>query len=258
MVRPSYKKKKTYPTQRPKYSPMRSMSYTRNRFVTRTLGTPTAYGESKYYEVDYQPTPIPLIGSTWSVTNAVVLPNLGFRVIAAPTRGTESFDREGRKIKLCSVRINGLINQVPQVSQTAGDNSTHFRLILVLDTQCNGTQALGADVIASSNASTNNTSQIYSFQNISTFGRFKILKDKRYSITSVPIAGIGTSLIQGGSLKQFKINHVFSKPLVINFNAGNTGGVGDVVDNNVFLMCGATNVEAAPSLQFRCRIMFKE
>lgn len=259
MARPSYRKKKPV-TQRTRFSPMVRVNPTlvRPRFVPRTLGSPSAYGESKYYEVDYVPTPIPAIGSTWSVANAVTVPNLGNRVLAAPTRGTESFDREGRKIKLMSIRLNCLINQVPQVTQTAADNSTYFRILLVLDTQCNGTQALGADVLQSSASSTGNVSQLYSFQNISTFGRFRILKEKRYSITNVPIAGVGTSLIQGGSLKQFKINHVFSKPLIINFNSGNTGAVGDLVDNNLFLMCGASNVEAVPSLQYRSRIVFKE
>lgn len=251
MVRPSYNKK-TLPYKRRTTIMKRKPTY-----VPRSLGNPKAYGESKYYETDYGPQNIPAIINSWATINAVNFPN-GTKAIACPTRGSESFDREGRMIKVHSVRIHGLVTVPFQGVQLNPDTTPMIRGLLVLDTQCNGTQTNGDQVLASSTGSTG-VFQIHSFMNIGQFGRFKVLKEFRMYFPPLPIAVVTTTnLVQSGCSRPLVINHVFKKPLIIHFNSGNTGTVGDIVDNNIFMMVGCNEIGTLPSLQWRSRIKFTE
>lgn len=147
----------------------------------------------------------------------------------------------GNKYQLRKIRIKGQI--VPAVASDAADVPTaaFTRIVLVLDTQPNGTQAQGEDIfndLGSTSASN------YSFVAMGkgAGGRYQILKDKIFKNDPVVAGTDGASTlstVRGGNI--FKMNYNFRDPYMVQLKVGAaTPAVAQLQNCNVFLLAHST------------------
>lgn len=224
--------------------------------VPRTRGV-YAKGEMKYFdsEMDYTVT----ASSDWTATEAdpTAVPVAGINTLFCPTVGAGINQRIGKQVYVYKLKINGVVTVAAQADQTAADTSGSLRLILFQDTQTNATQAQGEQLMT---PPTGNTSVLAnsSFQNLANFGRFKVLKDKRWQLATTPITYDGTNIEQMGYQVPFKFVANFPKGVDVRFNSTNGGTIADIVTNSWHLLAQCSNVALAPHVQYSCRVCYKE
>lgn len=220
----------------------------RQFFVARSFGNPRAVTERKYFDSERNAA---LAALTTSWAGGELDPATG-NSLFFPVRGSDFNNIEGRKCQVLSIKIKGFFTMAAQANQTTTDDPGVIRICLVMDKQTNGAQLNAEDVINSGAAS----QAISMFQNPAFFGRFKVLKDKFYSLQNPAITWDGTNLEQNGLTKPFKITHKFRKPIIVHLNATNGGTPADCIDNSFHVIGGCTNNELAQSIDYKCRITF--
>jgi hypothetical protein len=236
--------------------------------VARTRGV-YGQGEMKYYDTRFL-GPIPIsanwtgteIDPTASVEGTPVATPLG---LVQPVQGAAINQRIGREINLFKLKIRGVINLTSFTDQADFLAPMLVRLLLVQDQQTNASQAQGEQVMDNS---TDANGYALAFQNLSNFGRFRVLKDK-VMVFGPPQYGAG-DLAAGAQTtfgnavgRSFKINYNFKEPVKIRFNATNAGTVADVIDNSFHLFCNAgvnptTGSDQQGYIIYRCRACYKE
>lgn len=221
------------------------------RTVARSRG-PMATGEMKYYDSSLLAGNVQF-STDWTGTE---LDPSTTSCLFVPGQGSQINQRIGRKVKVMKLKMRGVITCVSQSDQTGADSASLIRLVVVQDTQTNGTQMQGENVFGELSVDTN--SAVTWFSNPDNFGRFKILKDKMFNLENPSMAYDGTNIEQSGLARYFKFNINFKKPVVVNFNATNGGTVADIVDNSFHVIAVATATGIAPTLSYMCRVSYKE
>lgn len=207
-----------------------------------------AVTERKYYDSEFSGT-LTTIGGDWTGTE---VDPATLNTLCVPVTGNDINNRIGRKIDVLSIKIRGAIVWPSQTNQTAADTCSQVRVILYQDKQTNATQAQGEQLINSGGAS----QALYMFQNPASFGRFRVLKDKMYSVGNPSITYDGTNVEQSGLARNFKMNVKFKKPVRINFNSTNGGTVADIVDNSFHIIVGAIVGTSTTVFQYKSRVVY--
>jgi hypothetical protein len=224
--------------------------------VPRTRGV-YAKGEMKYFdsEMDYTVS----ASTDWTATEAdpTATPVAAINTLFCPTQGAAINQRIGRECFVKKIKINGVVTVATQTNQTAADIAGTLRLILFQDTQTNASQAQGEQLMT---APVGNTAILAnsSFQSLNNFGRFKVLKDKRWALAHSEIVYDGTNVEQSGFHIPFKFVVNYPKGVPVRFNATNGGTIADIVDNSWHLLAQATEISLAPHVQYQCRVCFRE
>lgn len=241
-----YKRKRPPSTTSNKQYKKPRTAYNQNlRFTPRSYGNALAVTERKYFDTQASGT-IQGTSGSWAYGEADPATLL---TLFVPTLGNDINNRIGRKVQLLSLKLHCEVVSPAQTNQTAPDASTVIRVILVRDMQTNGVQLNAEDVINSGDAS-----QAFNmFQNTAFFGRFKVLKDKRYILQDPNITYDGTNMEQQGLSKYFSWTVKFRKPLYIHFNGINGGTVADIIDNSFHMLALCSDVALAPILRYKCR-----
>lgn len=233
--------------------------------VARTRGAAVT-GEMKYYDADLTSMNITATTTTWpagTMQDPSSSINLGSAAVAnpgtlcAPTVGSALNQRVGRDIKVLKCRVRGMVSVAAQSGQNTADAASTVRLMLVLDTQSNASQMTGAQLMNDGSAA-NTTLQ--SMQNPNNFGRFKVLKEKIFSMGNTALAGSPTAadLVSAGMRRPFKFNYKWRKPLVVRFNATNGGTVADIIDNSLHFVAATDATALAPQVCYYSRVGYKE
>lgn len=216
-------------------------------FVQRSFGNPRAITERKYFDTQGALT---LIGSTTSWAGAELDP--AALCLFSPVQGDDFDDRQGRKVTVLSIKLSGQVVVPPQANQTATDQPALIRMHLVQDKQTNAAQLNAEDVFASGTA-TDPTNQ---FQNPAFFGRFRILKTKKFVLANPNMAFDGTNVEQNALVRQFKMNIKFKKPVVVHYNGTNGGTVADVIDHSFHLIGLTSSTDMGPILGYKVRTTY--
>jgi len=217
-------------------------------YVARTPGG-QILAESHYFDTERTVTAIAANTATW--TNTEYDPNTtAMLCLFAPVQGDDISQRNGRKIFVKKIKINGQITCNAQNAVNTLDAGSNIRIIVFMDKQTNAAQAQGEDVIGSGAGS----DAIHQFQNPANFGRFKVFKDKFFIMQNPVATGPNPAIEQAGLVKNFKFT---LKPRVwVNYNAGVTGTISDVVDNSFHLLANCTNAQLAPNITYKVRTVF--
>lgn len=227
-----------------------AMGTSRPVFVRRSYGNPKAITERKYFDTEVNGTALVGPSTSWAGGE---LDNGTLLTLFAPVTGDDYLNRTGRKVQVLSIKIRGEINCLAQINQSAADSAMKIRLCLVQDKQTNGGQLNAEDVINSGAASVAQDM----FQNPAFFGRFKVLKDKSWTIQNPSLSYDGTNLEQSGLMKHFQWTVKFRKPVVVHFNATNGGTVADIIDNSFHIIGIANSITGfAPAISYKCRTTF--
>lgn len=234
--------------------------------VARTRGA-TVTGEMKYFDFTVGVTALAAVTTTWvsgtqMSTNMVSIdlgdPALATTTMFVPKVSAALNGRIGRKVKLLKIKFQGAINVPPQNAQAAADSPTEVRIAFVHDKQTNGALMSGAQLF--NDCTSTGLGTLNSYQNPNNFGRFQVLKDKRFSISNLNMTGSPTTAdcVQAGITKPFKFSHVFKKPITVNFNATNGGTIADVIDHSFHIIAGVNSAAYAPTLTCYGRCSYKD
>lgn len=220
-------------------------------FVARSFGNPRAITERKYYTNSKNATAITDLATAddWTGTELDITT---VNCLFAPATGDDFNTRDGRKVQVLAIKIRGLLSVPSQANQTGADEGCAIRLVLYQDKQTNAAQAQGEDVLAG----TATTTALNAFQNPANFGRFRVLKDKTYTLQNPAMTYDGTNVEQNGLKKPFKLNHKFKKPVTVHFNGTNGGTVADIVDHSFHLIGGYFEGGLAPTIAYQVRVTF--
>ena len=226
MYQQGYKRRREYKSSssyRRPYKRQRTSTGVTYRTVPRTRGI-YGKGEMKYFDCEKESTA--LVNTTnWTNTelDPTLTPVINQFCLFAPTQGAAINQRIGREVKVYKIKIRGIISTDRQSGENSADNPVAIRLLLVQDTQTNGTQCQGEDVMQPPTTASANMA-ISSFQNYNNFGRFRVLKDKVITIQNPNIANNTNAtgnLVVMGLTKTFKFSVKFKKPVSVRFNATN-------------------------------------
>jgi len=233
--------------------------------VARAQGA-AVVGEMKYFDCERDADQIAACTTTWvagTMQDPDTTINLGSAAVAnplclfAPTVGAALNQRIGRKVKVLKIKLHGLIHFSVGTAQALPKNATSIRMMLVQDCQTNAAQMTGAQLM---NDAASPSSTLMSFQNPNNFGRFKVLKEKRYILEDPNIIGTtgAADIAFGGRKLNWKLTATFKTPCEVHFNATNGGTVADIVDNSFHMVCAADTVALIPLITYYSRVCYKE
>lgn len=242
------------PYKQPRFSSKYTKTVSNNgntrTYVPRSVGNPLAVTERKYFDAEYS-NAVTAVTTSWAGCEA---DPTTLNTLFAPSLGTDYNNRNGRKVSVLAVKIRGHIVCANQLNQTAAEFPSSVRMLCILDQQTNATQFNAEDVLSSGAAS----QAANMFQNPAFFGRFKVLRDKRFKFENPGISWDGTNLEQNGLIKNFEWVFKFKKPIVVHYNSTNGGTVADVIDKSFHIMCGTYSSLLAPQLDYKVRTTFMD
>ncbi len=171
-------------------------------------------------------------------------------------QGDGESQRDGRKITMRSIYVDGVINCAKQASQSSADNATGIFIALVLDTQTNGVQFSSEDVFK--NVGGNALTAATPLRNLQFTKRFKVLATRRFIIQDANIANATSfsadaGIIAGGKQKRFKI---FKNLFLETQFSGTTETVANIVDNSLHMIAWCTDTGMAPKISYASRLRF--
>lgn len=216
-----------------------------------TMLNRTIVAERKYF--DAIRAGIGIVASTTDWTGTEYDPG-ALGSIFAPVLGDDIFNRQSRKVQVLAIKISGQVGVPPQHAESTGsDIACIIRIHLVQDCQTNGAQLLGQNVFGANV----NGEPIDMFQNPGFFGRFKVLKSKKFVMQNPAIASqTADRLEQNGLVHIWKMNVKFINPVIVHYNTTNGGTVADIVDNSWHVLALCSNADLNPAIAYRVRTTY--
>lgn len=211
------------------------------------------------------------------VPKLVVLVDSGNNVVVGLNgiaQGCGNDVRSSERAELLSVSVRGVIrtHNFKESDQNTAHNTQLVRVMLVLDTQCNGSTipSVATDVVVGLNAASGEDA-IFWFANRANTSRYKILKDEVFTLKTVfdhyvVTPGYGYTVTDGstnsfsaldntmgeyvmGDHKTFDWNVDFES-LFVNFS-GTDNGIGDIVNYALHLIAYDQDLDA-PRVFIQC------
>ncbi len=169
-------------------------------------------------------------------------------------QGDGESQRDGRKITMRSIYIEGAVTIPVQTGQSAADAATTVFIALVMDKQTNGATINSEDVYV--NPGANAATAPYPLRNLENTKRFRILATRKMSFATPQMTndtGATGGVIVGSSQQRFKIFKRLSAQ--VNYK-GTTETVANITDVSLHLIAFASSVELVPSLSYISRLRF--
>lgn len=222
-------------------------------------------GETKYFDTSFAKT-ITSAGGDWADTEVTCSLYMNSVGVAAPytdcslipsANGSAYGQVAGNRYRLVKLRVRGTLKVAVQTAQTVVDSGNITRLMLVMDTQPNGVQAQGEDIMNDMGTALTNP---YSFKRVSaSSGRYRILKDEIYSMEPRVAANnnAATTVSIGFEHKDFSMQYQPLEPMQVNIKSGNaTPTIAGLVDCNIFLLCFSSSLDC--TVYGQARAYFKD
>jgi len=174
-------------------------------------------------------------------------------MISTPTQGDGEQQREGKRIVIKSVQVNGIVyNSVNEGTANPPVRCTAF-VALVLDTQSNGAQCTSDQVFK--NTSADLTGIPCPLRNLLYATRFKVLKTGVFDLNPVTLASHTADHMSWATVQR-TFNWYLPLDLVVNFNNGTTASIANVVDNSLHMIAFVDDDFNAPRITYNARIRF--
>jgi len=177
--------------------------------------------------------------------------------LSAPAQGDGLPNRDGNKIMIKSILVQGVIT-IP-VGQDQADQKTTpcIYLAIVQDKQTSGATLNSEDVFT--NPAGVAVMAANPSRNINFSKRFKVLATWQYcfppNINTVNDQATFT-INTAGAHVNFTIGKKFKKFLPVQFNTGTTANVTSVVDNSLHLVGFCSSTSYTPSISYNSRLRF--
>ncbi len=172
-----------------------------------------------------------------------------------PTQGTASNNRLGRRIKMRSIQITGMI-QVPNlIDQTSLNIAPVVFIALVLDRQTNATQLNSEDVYTNFAASADMC--VCPVRTLARSTRFKVLKQWNLKLDQTQSTWDGTNIEIAGTHYKFELFYKFKSrhDSKVEFIA-NGGTVADIQDVSLHMIAFTSHASQGPLIEYVSRVRF--
>lgn len=176
-------------------------------------------------------------------------------MISTPVVGDGEQNRDGKKIAILSAQITGVVTEPNQANQTNLDVPNVVVCYLVLDTQSNGAQLNSEDVFKNTGADATLNGSLQ--RNLLFANRFRVLKKWKSNMGQISATYDGTNIEVAGMRKTFDWFVKFPGGLAVNFNAGTTASIANVIDNSLHIIAFTTGGAGTPLLSYNARIRFQ-
>jgi len=219
--------------------------------AARILANP----ETKYFDCGIS-AGVTFNGGTWAdsevpcdnyVTSSGAVAAYTDSCLLPTAQGSGYGQVNGNRYKLRKIRARGRLYLPISSDQADMGTPAQVRLMMIMDTQPNGAQAQGEDIMQDFGTAQEN---VFSWKRVAdNSGRFRILKDKFCVLQPATAGTDGTntnSLSWEGA--EFSFQYKPKVPLTINIKSGNaTPTVAGAQSCNIFLLAAATKAAAVVS-----------
>ncbi len=171
------------------------------------------------------------------------------------TQGDGESQRDGRKITMKSIMVEGTITVGLLAAQSTAKTSAQIFIALVLDTQTNGALLNSEDVFT--NPGANAETAAMPFRNLQFTKRFKVLATRKFSIGNPNMTndtGSTGGVISNGLTKRFKIFKKLNNIQVLFSNTTET--IANITDNGLNIVAFCTSTSLTPKLSYSSRLRF--
>lgn len=206
--------------------------------------------EKKFYDTYLADT---AVGAATALTGGAYDPS-ATSMISTPAQGDGEQNRDGKRIVIDSLILKGhVINPGGTADNIETAQAPKVFVAVVLDTQSNAAQMQSEDCFKNTAASA--SLNCAPLKNLLSGKRFRILKSHVFDLTvRGPITAAAT---QAANTQQQEFDWYipFKGGLPVNFNAGTTSTIANVVDNSLHVVAFA-NVTGC-SIGYNARIRFQ-
>jgi len=175
-------------------------------------------------------------------------------MISTPTQGDGEQQRDGKQIACDYVEIKGMCATVPTEVLANPPQGCKVFLALILDTQSNGAQMNSEDCFKNFGASASQATT--PLRNLLFGRRFRILKSEILDLDAKTIFFVAANVIGTAGSRAIFSWFVPLRGLKINFNAGTTASIANVVDNSLHMIAWCDSADMAPGLSYNARLRF--
>lgn len=176
-------------------------------------------------------------------------------VLNSVVQGDGEQQRDGRKITMKNLYINGIVVVAPQASQSSGDSATIVFIAVVLDTQTNG--ATISSELVYTNEAASAILAASPMRNLQQADRFRVLKVQKMTIQNPNIAndtGSTGGVVSNGLVRGFKM-FVPLHNMVVTYK-GTTESVANITDNSIHIIAYCNNAALVPKISYNARLRF--
>ncbi len=172
----------------------------------------------------------------------------GLGSISGVAQGDGPTNRDGRIYYIKSIHVRGRI-QRPQVEAVVTPPpDSQGKAILYLDSQCNGVQPAGTDIMQSL------THDEIGFRNMSNTARFRVLREYSYVMHMDNMAQGGVDLFAHGfTINEFEWNVQFNPPLKV-LTDGTSNQVGNLTNYSIGIQ--TVSSDALDEITYQSRLRF--
>jgi len=203
--------------------------------------------ERKFYDTNLIATAIP---ASTDFTATEFDPS-ATAMMTTPPVGNGEQTRDGKQISALYLEFNCVVQNNASEAQTGPTQGCKVFIAIVLDTQSNAAQCQGEDIFKNTNAVAETA--MLPMRNLLNAKRFRVLKQAILNLdrTSLSSAALNDFSSTGVS-RAFKW-FIPLKGMRINFNAGTTASIANVVDNSIHVIanCNLTTSQLAYNARLR-------
>jgi hypothetical protein len=177
-------------------------------------------------------------------------------MISTPAVGDGEQNRDGKQIICDSVEITGTLWCAAQKENaTVIPPPQTLFLALVLDRQSNAAQMNSEDCFKNTAAAASTAAT--PVRNLLFNKRFKVLKQQIFTMPAPPLDSLGLTNTHSipGQAVDFRW-YIPLKNLKINFNAGTTASIVNVIDNSIHVIAYATTITPQYAINYNARLRF--
>lgn len=172
------------------------------------------------------------------------------------TRGTDSYQRVARRVKLVRVNVRG---HIQNYQAGAAPGADYLRAFLVYDRESNGATPALSDILQDTTSAGATSTSAYSQVNINNADRFAIVKEWLWgTIHQSNVGGGSTGVDTLPTLSEVPFKYSKKLDLDTRFNSGNAGTSADITTGALYLVtCGIQSAANAQyALNIDCRVRF--
>lgn len=204
--------------------------------------------ENKFYDTALANT---AIGNATALTGGEYDPSVT-SMISTPAVGDGEQNRDGKRIVVTSVQLKGTIRKGTTESTLAPEEDDSVFIALVQDTQSNGAQCNSEDIYK--NLAGVVYGNVAPLRNLLFANRFRVLKAERINFDKLTLGAAAANDFATNAMSR-EIDWYLPLEMPVNFNAGTTSSIANVIDNSLHVI--AFSVQGTAILTYNARIRFQ-
>ncbi len=176
-------------------------------------------------------------------------------VLNSVTQGDGEQQRDGRKMTMKSLYINGTISCIGKAAQSTSDAAAQCFIAVVLDSQTNGATIVSEQVFTNKSGSALLAAS--PMRNLEFSSRYRVLGSRVITLQNPVIApntDAGGTMVQAGLSRPFKFFLKLSD-MGVTFN-GTTETVANITDNSIHLIAYTSDISLVPTISYNSRLRF--